>query len=194
VVLDSPDASPLPASASPLLDPHSPATRAGEKRDEAEAEKRRQDERAAIERTLNAMMDAARGLAGERDQRRTEMQRVAVELAVTIAARLIHEKIEAGQFALESLVRQTIERLDPNQPVTVRLHPADIALLEKRLGNNQPLMPDRTAVSLLPDPGLERGACRAEAGAVSVLSQWKDQLEEIHQHLLRSVDHARSEP
>ena len=140
------------------------------------------------------MMEAAHDLAADREQRRAEMQRVAVELAVTIASKLIHEKIEAGEFALESLVRQTIVRLEPNQPVTVRLHPADITLLEKRLGSSHPLLPNGPEASLLPDPGLERGACRAEAGTVSVLSQWKDQLEEIHQHLLRSVGHARSEP
>jgi flagellar biosynthesis/type III secretory pathway protein FliH len=194
VVLAPPDASVLPSSSPGVIGPPVPAERAVDPQVEAEAERLRQEERAAIERTLHAMMEAARGLATERNQRRTEMQRATVELAVTIASRLIHERIEAGQFALEALVRKTIERLEPNQPVIVRLHPDDITLLERRLGKNQPLMPDGTEVRLLPDPGLERGACRAEAGTVGVLSQWKDQLEEIRQHLLRSVAHAQSEP
>lgn len=193
VVLDSPEAPSPPAAPPPVVEPSAPAERASPQPDVLE-ERRHQDERAAIERTLAAMMEAARALAAERDQRRSEMQRVAVELAVTIASRLIHERIDAGQFALETLVRQTVERLDPSQPVIVRLHPDDIILLEKRLGNNQPLLPHRKDISIVADPGLERGACRAEAGAVRVLSQWKDQLEEIHQHLLRSVGHARSEP
>ena len=57
------------------------------------------------------------------------MQKLAVELAVAIASRLLHDQIQAGDYPVENLVRTVVERLDTPQPVTVFLHPEDLAAL-----------------------------------------------------------------
>lgn len=158
----------------------------------AAQEQRWREEREAIERTLASLLEAARTLEGQHRQRLTEMQRVAVELAVAIASRLIHAKIEAGEFNIQALVQKAVEQLDPRQPVTMRLNPQDLALLQARMGG-QPLLHESVEVRLVPDPALGRGDCRAEAGDVSVLSQLPAQLEEVRKHLLRSVGHAEPE-
>src|SRR5262249_51863811 len=121
-----------------------------------------------------------------------ELQRVAVELAVTIATRLIHDKVQANDFAVEELVRKVVEQLEPKQPVTVRLHPEDKALLERRLAG-QPLVPaDAAEVPGVGDTAVPRGNCVAEAGPVSMQSQLEKQLSDIREHLLRNVGHGRT--
>jgi flagellar assembly protein FliH len=188
VVLADPSA-PLP-SPSPLVHPDpSPQQAAGP--DEAEQNRQQQEEHEAIQRTLSGLRETTHKIATQWDTQLAEMKRITVELAVTIAARLLHEKIEEGRFAVETLVRKVIEQVEPRQPVTVYLHPKDLALLEQRLGPEQPLVPDNREVRLVAEPALERGDCRVESNEVRVLSQLKVQLEEIRQHLLRSVAHAQ---
>lgn len=169
-----------------------PTTSCEAELDEAVA-KQIQEEREAVERTLAHMTDVAHELKAQQRQRLTEMQQLAVELAVAIAGRLVHDRIEAGDFAVETLVHQVVERLETKQAVTVYLHPADIALLERRLGEGQALFPNNAEVRLAADDSLNRGECRAETGDVSVLSRLEEQLATIRQRLLGSLADAEIE-
>jgi flagellar biosynthesis/type III secretory pathway protein FliH len=138
--------------------------------------------------------NALAGLQVRERQRLAEMQQVAVELAVAIAARLAHVKIHAGDFGVEELVREVIEQLDRQQAATLFLHPADMALLERRMESNDSLLSANDHIRLGEDATLPRGDCRAEFGAVSVWSQWQSQLPEIREHLLRSIQDAGARP
>jgi flagellar assembly protein FliH len=189
---------PLAIPAAPAATPPRPtaeqeqeAARAAQAR--AEQEKRWHAEHEAIERTLTSLQEAVKGLEAQQRQRLVELQRMAVELSVAIASRLVHETLRAGDFAVEALVRKAVAKLEPRGPVTVRLHPEDVKLLEQRL-KGQPLLPENADVHLVADPALGRGGCRAEAGDILVTSQWEGQLEEIRQHLLRSVGNANAGP
>src|SRR5205823_1721731 len=128
--------------------------------------------------------DAARRLG--------ESRRVAVELAVTIAAKLLHREITTGAFPVEAMVRDMLGQLDGEQPVTVRLNPEDLALLGRRL-EGRPLLPDGSAEPrLVADPALGRGDCRVEADGRLLLSELAGQLTEIRNQLLRSLGHQPS--
>jgi flagellar assembly protein FliH len=189
---------PLPPPVIPAVTPPRPTAeqeqevaRAAQAR--AEQEKRWQVEHEAIQRTLKALTDAVQGLEAQQRQRLGELQRMAIELSVAIASRLVHETLQVGDFAVEALVRKAVAKLEARGVVTVRLNPEDVALLEQRL-KGQPLLPENADVHLVADPALARGNCRAEAGDILVTSQWEAQLEEIRQHLLRSVGNANAGP
>jgi flagellar biosynthesis/type III secretory pathway protein FliH len=145
-----------------------------------------QQEQEAVQGVLTHLTEVAAELHAQQRQRLEEMQQVAVDLAIAVASRLLHERIAAGDFAVESLVREAVKRLPATQPVTVRLHPLDLQLLEKRMGPNALLVPD-AAVRLVADASLERGDCRADAGEVGVLSQMREQLGEIRRHVLETL-------
>src|SRR5262249_18548239 len=156
----APVAAPLPAA---LAEPGEPS-----------AERYRKEDRETVQRVVTKLTEAARTLQVQQEQQLEEMQRVAVELAVAISSRVPHERIEAGDLAVEALVRQVVQRLDPKQPVTVYLHPEDLSLLEKRLTDGQPLIPESTELRLSADATLSRGDCRAEAGDLSVLAHLEE--------------------
>jgi nucleotide-binding universal stress UspA family protein len=139
---------------------------------------------------VNNLTEIASELQEQQNQRLEEMQQVAVELALAVASRLVHERIEAGDYAVELLVRQAVERLKTNQPVTIYLNPQDVQLLEKRLAKCQPPALDLVNLRLVGDALLERGDCRAEAGDTSVLSQMQEQLAGMRRHLLETLPEA----
>src|SRR5438552_14778245 len=121
------------------------------------------------------------------------MQQVAIELAVAIASRLLHQRIEAGDFAVENLVRQVTERLEPQEALTVYLHPADLALLKQQGQTGAKWHPGEGKLKLVGDDSLSRGDCRAETGDMSLLLKLDKQLEEMRKHLLNALPEAEIE-
>ncbi len=60
-----------------------------------------------------------------------EMRQAAVELAIAVAGRVVFDKLQAGDFPIEEMVRQAVARLPAAPAVTVYLHPEDLALLQR---------------------------------------------------------------
>lgn len=177
---------PPPAPPTRTADPV-PATDAAH----AELARERAADRARIEAVLAEVRSDVASLRKERAARVAELQRVAIELALTIASRLLHERIVSGDFPIDAKVRDMVAQLGEDAAVTVRLNPTDLALLKDRLGDD-PLVPDRDAPKLVPDPALARGACQVEGRESMLLSDVARELQEIREDLLRSLDNARS--
>ena len=136
-------------------------------------------ERGAVERTVAGMAEAVQAFHSERRHMLAEMQQAVAELALAIAGRLLHVKISAGDFAVESLVQQVVEKLGVTEQVTVRLNPSDLALLHKRLGDRKLVFDAGNQMQFVADNSLKRGDCVASAGDLSVSSRLKDKLAEI---------------
>jgi flagellar biosynthesis/type III secretory pathway protein FliH len=152
------------------------------------------EERAMIEQVLAQLRITVDKLGTRYDSMTAEMRQAAVELALAVAGRLVFDKLQAGEFPIEEMLRQAIARLPAAPAVTVYLHPEDLALLKQRLAD-QPLLPAREPqVRIEADAALSRGGCRAEAGEIHVLADLATQLAELRQHLLWSASHARSGP
>lgn len=150
-----------------------------------------QADRERIETTLTQIRGSVNGLREDQAGRLREWQRAAVELALTIATRLMHERVGSGEFPIEARVRDMIAQLEQDAPATIHLNPADLALLESRLGG-EPLLPGRDDPRLMPDAELGRGECRVESRETILLSDVTRELQEIRDELLRSLGYARS--
>jgi flagellar biosynthesis/type III secretory pathway protein FliH len=132
------------------------------------------------------LADAARRLGTQRAQTTAELQRLALELGVAIAARLVHESIEAGAFGIEELVRHALDRLTPEAAATIALHPQDLSLLEQRLGGELTALAP-VELRFVPDAALDRGACRVESGELTVAANLRQQLTEVYDLLLEAL-------
>jgi flagellar biosynthesis/type III secretory pathway protein FliH len=148
------------------------------------------EEAEILERLQENLDELSQELWEQQRQRLAEMQRVAVELAVAIASRLLHQRIEQGDLAVENLVRQVAERLEPQEALTVYLHPTDLALLQQQGQDAQDWHPNEGKLKLVGDPSLCRGDCRAETGDMSLLLSLDKQLEEVRKHLLNVLPDA----
>jgi hypothetical protein len=148
-------------------------------------------DRARIDEVLGKLQSAGSELRKDQTERLQQWQRAAVELAMTIAARLLHERVASGEFPMEAKVRDMVQQLEGEAPVAIRLNPADLQLLKSRLGN-EPLLLDQVDARLIPDASLARGDCRVEGKEAMLLSEISRELHEIRDELLRSLAHARS--
>ena len=155
---------------------------------------REREEQQAIEQILEQLRKTTHQLAVSFEATIDEMRQAAIELAIAVAGRVVFDKLQAGEFPIEEMVRQALARLPAAPTFTVYLHPDDLALLQRRLAH-APLMPTReTQVRIEADASLRRGGCRTEAGEIHVLADLADQLAGLRQHLLWSASHAHTGP
>lgn len=147
-------------------------------------------DRRAIETVLGSVTAAVDGLKQEHAERLFQWRAAAVELAVSIAAKLLHERIAADEFNLEQMIRDMAADLN-DEVVCVRVNPHDLELLEKRL-DGQPLLSGPTDPQLIVDTSLARGECRVEGRSSVSLSDLPRQLGQIREDLLRRVTDARA--
>ncbi len=161
--------------------------------EKAQAEQAAREERERLEAVLGRLTDVARDLCAAQRGRLDEMQKVAVELAVAIASQVLYERLESGNFPIEELVRAAVKRMEPRQAVTVRLHPDDLALLERRTAEEPLFALDTEELRLVGDASLSRGDCRAETGDVAVLANLGEFLAEVRSDLLKALPESEVE-
>ena len=145
---------------------------------------------------LRQMLANTAGLVMElQDQHRQslhEMQEVAVELATAATSWLTGVAIDRGEFAVDDLIRKALHQMEIDQPVRVRLNPADHELLKN-------LMRDPAGrrmlenVSCFDDSALSRGSCRVESGRRIVLSDMESRLENIRRSWMEKLDDSQVE-
>lgn len=157
----------------------------------AAAREREEHERRAVDETLAALAEAAESLTRSRNELLGEMQQAAVELATAVAMRVTYDQLQTDRFAIEELVQAVVHRLGATGPVQVRLHPEDLALVNRRRGEGRGAeSPD---LQLIADESLGRGDCVADAGEVGFASFLEEQLNGLRQHLLRNLSDAQIE-
>jgi flagellar biosynthesis/type III secretory pathway protein FliH len=155
-----------------------------------EQEKQLRSDRQLIETMLARLLASVQELQTKHQQRLAELQQLAVEIALSIATRLLHQQITAGEFDVESMVRDMVAQLGQDVPVTVRLNPEDLKLLERRL-EGRPLFPESARnPKLAADAALGRGDCQVEGKEAMLLSELSGQLMEIREDLMRSLGNA----
>ena len=121
-----------------------------------------------------------------------EMQEVAVELATAATSWLTGVAIDRGEFAVDDLIRKALHQMEIDQPVRVRLNPADHDLL-KNLIRDPAGRRMLENVSCFDDPELARGTCRVESGRRIVLSDMESRLENIRRSWMEKLDDSQVE-
>lgn len=159
-----------------------------------DTERQLKADRERIETVLREVNTTVANLRKERDSRIHEWQRAAVELAMTTATRLLHERVVSEEFPIDAKVRDMIAQLSGDVPVVVRLNPLDLELLKSRLklSGDDSLMTGPDAPRFVSDSTLNRGECQVEGHESMLMSDVARELQEIREDLLRSLDNARS--
>lgn len=151
-----------------------------------------EDELADLKRMLADAADLVTELQEQHRQSLSELQEVAVELASAAASWLVGIAIERDAFAVDDLIRKALQQLDIDQPVRVRLNPADHKLLTNlmRSPESRDLLNKMTCVD---DPALTRGSCRVESGRRILLTDMNSRLEDIRRSWMEKLDDAQIE-
>jgi flagellar assembly protein FliH len=110
-----------------------------------------------------------------------QVQRQLAELAIAIGAQLLHRELKINPSQVLAIVRDTVALLPAAaRDVRVSLHPADAALLRGPL----PATESGNLWTILDDPSLSRGDCRASAESAQVDARLATRLAAISEELL----------
>jgi hypothetical protein len=185
-----PEAPPKPATPPP---PPAQAPTQPPAPPQADLERELRADRARIEAVLGGVTTAVADLRRDRAGRIEQWQKAAIELAATIASRILHERIVTGEFPIEAKVRDMIAQLGDDAAVAVRLNPLDLDLLTARVGRSgdDSLLTGPGAPRFVADSALNRGECQVEGRESMLLSDVTRELQDIREELIRSLDNAR---
>jgi flagellar assembly protein FliH len=167
---------------------------------QAAEERRRVQQAEAFERGRQAAQQELRsefdaGLAKQREQtghalhefsleRQSYYRRVeseVVDLALSIARKILHRETQIDPHALAGIVRVTLEKLDTGTKVNLRVHPQEAAEWRHYFACQ---MQDAPAPEVHEDPAIAPGECRIETSLGSTEVGLESQLKEIETGLL----------
>src|SRR5579871_3106120 len=147
---------------------------AGYKAGHAEGVRAARDEaRAALTALHAAARDIQHRAATDLAEASRTIAAAALELAEVIIGRHIETAADPGADALARALA-----LAPNIPLSARMHPEDIALLDPSV------LPDDGRVALVADAAVERGGCILEGGATVIDAQVGPAIARARQALL----------
>lgn len=136
-------------------------------------------------RQLETKLDAVRT---ENREQLGDLQELAVELAVAVAAHVIKQKVDRDELALTELVHDAIQHMGLDHPLQVKVNSKDRSTLDTFEGTAFP-----GPLELTSDDDVPRGACLVISGRGGVMSSLEGRLENVRETLLQGIAYARNE-
>lgn len=141
-------------------------------------------QKAELSQTCRALKAVAIKLKQLYDNIFTRHKEEIARLSTEIARRILVQKIEKGDYKIETIVKEAIQNAPTAQNLEVYLNPADLEQCQKALKNE----PDcsLTGLELLPDPNIGRAECRVKSPKGIVESFIDVHLERISEALKKA--------
>ena len=130
------------------------------------------------EAMLRRVAQTIEELGGLRQTLIQETEREMVQLALTLARRVVHREVSLDPELAAALAHVALERLGTNTPATIRLNPEDYTVVTRdgaRWGGQ--------TVTVVPDPSISRGGCLVESAFGSVDATIERQFDELSRAL-----------
>ena len=106
-------------------------------------------------------------------EHREEIARLSVE----IARKILVQKVENGDYEIESIIKEALKNAPSSQDVIVHLNPEDLEKYQKAQRDEPGGV--LTGVKLIPDPNIGRAECLLESPKGIIKSLIDDNLERI---------------
>lgn len=142
----------------------------------------RREMEAELETALLALSAAAGRLDDLRGSIGADLEENAAALAVAVARELVVGDLDSTPDTVLVLVREAVSSFGLDAPLSVRIHPADLALISAGAGG---AVAGSRSVAWEPDPELPRGSCLVEGPGKVVDGRLDLALERIYQAITR---------
>jgi len=106
-------------------------------------------------------------------------ERQVVELAMSVANRIVRREVALDRELLLAMARVALDRLGDSTSAKIRLHPDDHAVVER-----QGSLAGQSAIQIIPDASIARGGCLVESDFGLVDVGVDAQVEELTHSLL----------
>jgi flagellar assembly protein FliH len=139
-----------------------------------------QQRRAALDRTIAMLDDAASALAAQHATALHDVEDLVLNAAFDLATTLLGRELEIAPAPVRDSIRRALTVLPGDVPITVTVHPVDAAAL----GDLADVAAGR-AVRIVADADVEPGSCWADGGATHVDASLTAAIERVRQVLER---------
>ena len=139
-----------------------------------------QQRQAALDRVIDLLERAASALAAQQAAALHDVEDVVLNAAFDLATTLLGRELEVATAPVRDAIRRALTVLPGDVPVTVMVHPLDVAVLDN--------LADITAgrsVHIVTDADVEPGSCVADGGATHVDASLTAAIERVRQVLSR---------
>ena len=104
-----------------------------------------------------------------------------IRLSIEIARKILMQKVEKGDYEIETIVKEALKNIPTRQEVNIYLNPKDLEQCQKALQNEQEST--LTGIKLVPDPNIGRAECLIKSPRGNVHSFIEEHLEQISEAL-----------
>lgn len=139
--------------------------------------------KAQLEQSARALQAVGAELAKLRREMTEEMRTEAVELAMQIARKVLHQEIRSKGYEIDSIVAEALSRLPRRGEITVRLHPDDFELCSLRRRRSS----DDETIRFTADPNVSPAGCLVTSAEGNVESNPETSLGQIDAALREDV-------
>lgn len=158
----------------------------------AALQRKQQQQLEAENQLIRQLLDDLQRAVDELEQRRSqslsELQQIAVELAVIAASHVVYTELERDGLGVEEFISRAISELPLNTAASIRLNPQDLNILQPRLASGS-LPWNASQITLLPDASISRGGLHLETEAGRILiSDVASRLSEVRQQWMENID------
>jgi flagellar assembly protein FliH len=155
-------------------------------------EGREQGDRAALHEALGpaleALEEAARGLAALRRSYLREQRGLVVELALEVSARLLAREVAADADALAGVLERALAALGEEPALRVRLSPGDLARVERGLAPRLAALASGAGLAFEAAPELAPGDVRVQAARSEVDARRAELLRRVRAELDEALE------
>lgn len=123
---------------------------------------------ARVNRALHALASAARRLDERSTPGLAELETTVVDSVFTLAEAVIGRELAIAETPGADAIARALAAVPTGGPVTVHLHPSDLATITEITGNNGQLTIEGRSVLVRSDPALQQGDAIAECDATTV--------------------------
>jgi flagellar biosynthesis/type III secretory pathway protein FliH len=111
----------------------------------------------------------------------TEHKEEIARLSVEIARKILVQKVENGDYEIESIIKEALKNAPTSQDVEVHLNPDDLAKCQKALDNE--LQSTLAGIKLIPNSNIKRAECLIKTPKGIIRSLIDEHLKQIGEAL-----------
>jgi flagellar assembly protein FliH len=132
------------------------------------------------EAMLRRVAQTLNDLASLRETLMEQTERQMVQLALTIARRIVHREVTLDPELIAAMAHVALKKLGTVSPATIRLNPEDYTIVARDGGERW----GGAQVTVVPDPAISRGGCLVESDFGRIDASLDRQFDEMTRALL----------
>jgi flagellar assembly protein FliH len=143
-----------------------------------------QTQKAELLQTCRILNDITNKLNKFYEDILTKQKEEIIDLAIKIARKILVQKVEKGDYKIETIVKEALKNVPTRHEVNVYLNPTDLEQCQKALENGQ--NGTLTDIKFISDPNIGQAECLVKSPKGAIHSFIEEHLEQIDEALKKA--------